>query len=67
MKKVILPLIFILFLSSCSIDWNDEKEKKIIELENKIIKETEMKEASLKFDNLVHSKILTNAHLLKCE
>ncbi len=32
-EKLILFLIPLLFLSSCSIDWNDEKDTKVIELE----------------------------------
>lgn len=37
MKKYIpLLLITSLLLSSCSIDWNDEKDKRIAELEEKI-------------------------------
>jgi septal ring factor EnvC (AmiA/AmiB activator) len=38
MKKLFLILIPIIFLSSCSIDWNDEKDKKIEELESQIMK-----------------------------
>lgn len=37
MNKIIISiLIFPLILSSCSIDWNNEKDKKITELEKKI-------------------------------
>lgn len=37
MKKIItLSLVFVLFLSSCSIDWNWEKDKKIVELEKEL-------------------------------
>lgn len=37
MKKIfILWIILSLLLSSCSIDWNDEKDKKIAELEKQI-------------------------------
>lgn len=36
MKQLIFLLIPLLFLSSCSIDWNDEKDKKISELEKQI-------------------------------
>lgn len=36
MKSLTLLLIPLLLLSSCSIDWNDEKDKKIVELERKI-------------------------------
>ena len=36
MKSLTLLLIPLLFLSSCTIDWNDEKDKKITELEYKI-------------------------------
>lgn len=32
-KTLTLLLIPLLFLSSCSIDWNDEKDTKVIELE----------------------------------
>lgn len=39
MKKIIsLSLLLVLFLSSCSIDWNDEKDKKITTQNNKISK-----------------------------
>jgi hypothetical protein len=37
MKKIfILWIILSILLSSCSIDWNDEKDKKIAELEKQI-------------------------------
>jgi hypothetical protein len=36
MKAITLLLIPLIFLSSCSIDWNDEKDVKIAELEMKI-------------------------------
>lgn len=37
MKKIIsLLLLSLLILSSCSIDWNNEKEQKIVELEKQI-------------------------------
>lgn len=42
MRSLTLFLIPIIFLSSCTIDWNDEKDKKITELEN-IIQEKERK------------------------
>ena len=34
--KLTLFLIPLILLSSCTIDWNDEKDKKIIELEQKV-------------------------------
>lgn len=40
MKKLILLLIPLLFLSSCTIDWNGEKIKKIAELEKQIQDDT---------------------------
>ena len=36
MYKLTLLLIPLLFLSSCSIDWNDEKDKNIVELEKQV-------------------------------
>jgi hypothetical protein len=36
MRKLLLILIPLLFLSSCTIDWNDEKDKKITELEKQV-------------------------------
>jgi hypothetical protein len=36
MLKLTLLLIPLIFLSSCTIDWNDEKNKKIAELEKQI-------------------------------
>ena len=38
MKSSLLAITLIgtLFLASCSVDWNDEKEKKIVELEKKL-------------------------------
>ena len=36
MRSLTLFLIPIIFLSSCTIDWNDEKDVKIAELENQI-------------------------------
>jgi hypothetical protein len=37
MKKLLpIFLIPLILLSSCSIDWNDEKDKKIAELEQKV-------------------------------
>lgn len=41
MKKVFLSILFVsLFLTSCSIDWNDSTEQKIDNLEKQI---TELK------------------------
>jgi len=37
MKKILLLLPFLLLISSCSIDWNDDKDKKIKELNNDIV------------------------------
>ncbi len=39
--KLILLLIPLLLLSSCTIDWNDEKDKKIMELNQKIEEQKE--------------------------
>ncbi len=36
MKSLTLLLIPLLFLSSCTIDWNDEKDAKITELEKHV-------------------------------
>jgi hypothetical protein len=35
--KLTLLLIPLIFLSSCTIDWNDEKDKKIAELEKQVM------------------------------
>lgn len=41
MRKIIVLLIMLTFvLSSCSIDWNDEKDKKIAKLEKQIQDDT---------------------------
>jgi hypothetical protein len=39
--KLTLLLIPLLFLSSCTIDWNDEKDKKITELEKQVVAQKE--------------------------
>ena len=36
MKSLTLLIIPVILLSSCTIDWNDEKDKKIAELEKQI-------------------------------
>ena len=54
MKKYVILLIPLLLLSSCSIDWNDEKDKKISELNGQI--------ESLKLEN---SKLREENELLK--
>ena len=41
MKSIALILMPLLFLSSCTIDWNGEKDKRIAELEKQV---TELKE-----------------------
>lgn len=41
MPRLTLLLIPILLLSSCSIDWNDEKDKKITELEKQVREQKE--------------------------
>ncbi len=43
MYKLTLLFIPLLFLSSCAIDWNDEKDTKIAELEKQILQITEQK------------------------
>lgn len=40
MRSLILLLIPLFLLSSCSIDWNDEKDKKIAELQKQIQNDT---------------------------
>ena len=40
MKPLTLLLIPLLFLSSCTIDWKDEKDEKIAELEKQIQDDT---------------------------
>lgn len=55
MKNLIFLLIPLLFLSSCTIDWNDEKDKKIVELNVKIeAQKEEIKK--VKDDNLFMKK-----------
>ena len=36
---ILIPLLF--FMTSCTIDWNDEKDKKIAELEKQLIEQKE--------------------------
>ena len=38
MSKLSLLLIPLLFMTSCTIDWNDEKDAKIAELEKQVTK-----------------------------
>lgn len=69
MKSLTLLLIPLLFLSSCTIDWNDEKDKKIVELNQKIEeqkKEKVVNEVSLNFENITYNKIPKDSRLLKC-
>ena len=47
MRSLTLFLIPIIFLSSCTIDWNDEKDTKIEKLENQIQKNQSDKELEL--------------------
>lgn len=42
--KIFIILFLTLFISSCSIDWNNEKDAKITELENQITKVQEQQE-----------------------
>lgn len=50
MKKIVLIIISFIFLTWCSIDWNNEKDKKIDELNNKIGK-LEQELTDLKISN----------------
>ena len=57
MKLTPILLIPLLFLSSCTIDWNDEKDKKITELEKQIQDDTfKKKQECLKYENTVKEK-----------
>lgn len=40
MKKVLLSMFLVLILSGCSIDWNWEKDQKIVKLEKQIQNDT---------------------------
>ena len=67
MKKLTLLLIPLLFLSSCSIDWNGEKDKKIAELEQQVTDlKTKNDKVSLNFENLTYNKVNSDSRLLKC-
>ncbi|MCA9377855.1 hypothetical protein KC711_02975, partial [Candidatus Peregrinibacteria bacterium] len=72
MKKI-LPIFLasLLLLSSCSVDWNDEKDKKISELEEKqIVSQSESKlfNNSLESDKLIlDNKKLNFEYDLKCQ
>ena len=62
MRSLTLTLLIpLLFLSSCTIDWNDEKDTKIAELENQIQDDTfkkkqECAEKSEKYNKLVEEE-----------
>lgn len=55
--KLSLLLIPLLFLSSCTIDWNDEKDKKIAELQKQIQDDTfKKKQECLSLKNIVDAE-----------
>lgn len=57
MKSLTLLLIPLLLLSSCTIDWSDEKDKKITELEKQIQDDTfSKKQECLKYEVIVKEK-----------
>lgn len=57
MKHLIFLLIPLLFLSSCSIDWNDEKDKRIGELEKQILNDIfKKKQECLKYKENLQEK-----------
>lgn len=74
MKFLTLLLIPLLFLSSCTIDWDNEKDKKIAELEKQIQDDTfkkklECRELSLNTNNLekyekIYSKELSTCYFI---
>ncbi len=58
MKNLILLLIPLIFLTSCTIDWNDEKDKKILELEKQIQDDTfKKKQECTKYIPTLENKI----------
>jgi hypothetical protein len=60
MKKItlILTIIISLLLTSCSIDWNDEKDKKISELEKQIQNDTfEKNNQCIKYKEEINNEI----------
>lgn len=58
MKSIILLLIPLLFLSSCTIDWNDEKDIKIAELEKQIQDDTfNKKQECTKYTSEIEKRI----------
>ena len=58
MKLTPILLIPLLFLSSCTIDWNDEKDKKITELEKQIQDDTfKKKQECTKYIPTLENKI----------
>lgn len=67
MKNLILLLIPFLLFSSCSIDWNDEKDRKITELEKQINQKSSTEELTMNFKGMTLNKISKEARLIKCE
>ena len=68
MKLTPLLLIPLLFFSSCTIDWNDEKDKKITELEKQIQDDTfKKKQECANYIPTIENKIKTKEKDLNIE
>ena len=68
MKLLLLLLIPVIPLSSCSIDWNDEKDAKIAELEKQIQDDTfQKKQECAKYIPTIENKIKTKEKDLNIE
>ena len=50
-----IPLLF--FMTSCTIDWNDEKDKKILELERRILEVNQATDSLYKRNPITDEKL----------